>query len=518
VVLRLAVAALAAGSMGMAASPAAAVERPGSLQWSLHHFAGHEIAGLDTAPDGRIVVAGLSAYTASTRYTWVHAYLPDGTRDASFGEGGIVDFPGDRRYVVGALAQPDGGVLVAENGSRFYPPDTHLVRRLTADGRPDATFGDGGSIQPDFGGEESHLSDIALQPDGRVVVTGIRGDDAVVVARYLPDGSPDASFGSRGVVTLASAEPAGLELAIQPDGGLLVATSGRGALLIARLSPDGKLDESFGQGGLAPVEYANPSLATDAPVYGRVPPIVVSDGRIRLAVAFTVTGEQAPRMALVGLTKNGHPDMTFGLRGLALGPPPQLPVYDEYVETIGGESIDQAVMDRRGSIIVAGDLWAGDFHLDDHAVIRRFLPNGSLDRSFGDAGAVNGAPPWVGYNSISQRIALVGEDRLVVSEYAANVKYGSPNIASLRALDAGYDNDPPRISIKPGCRWIRVRIRDLSALELAVVRSGRRVLRRTRYTSFRMRPPSRRARISVEATDFADNSSTKTVRLERCPA
>ena len=124
--------------------------------------------------------------------------------------------------------------------------------------------------------------------------------------------------------------------------------------------------------------------------------------------------------------------------------------------------------------------------------------------------------PWnIGYTAIDQKIAL-GSDRLLVAEYITEAKYGSSHFTRLRAFDAGYDDDPPRIAVKPGCRWLRIRLHDLSELEITVVRSGRRVLRRTRLPSIRMRRPAGMTRVSVKATDLADHSSAERVRLPRC--
>jgi hypothetical protein len=118
------------------ALPAHAVERPGERDW-ITGFGPHHIEGVDTAGDGRVIVAGQS-FRLDPPYPWVHAYLPDGRRDPGFGREGAVDFPDDRRSMVDTVVQPDGRILVAEDGHTgyYFTKDSPLVRRLTPTAGP----------------------------------------------------------------------------------------------------------------------------------------------------------------------------------------------------------------------------------------------------------------------------------------------------------------------------------------------------------------------------------------------
>src|SRR5437763_12174475 len=80
---------------------------------------------------------------------------------------------------------------------------THAPAALAAPGDLDPTFGSGGEVVTplDQGGV---FDDVAFQPDGKVIAVGyagISGPHEFLVARYLPDGALDPSFGSGGVVT-----------------------------------------------------------------------------------------------------------------------------------------------------------------------------------------------------------------------------------------------------------------------------------------------------------------------------
>ena len=507
------------------AGAASSAERPGKLDWVPVDFSGR-IGGLDTASDGRVVVAGDVTHAVGTSdpsATWVQAYLPSGALDQSFGTDGVVGFQGDDRTVVAAAIQPDGRVLVAESA---FGSAQHLVRRLTWDGDPDATFGARGSIQPNHG---RYLTDIALQPDGRLVVIGNTASfpndhNGVFAARYLPDGSPDLGFGPGGVVEVGWADgglgwgDGGARVALQPDGALILTARQDGVPVIARLLADGRPDTSLNGGGFSPMEVGRVAWADRVYRDDLIPPaVVLPDGRIRVGVAFRKGSERELRMALVGLSADGHPDLAFGSRGLALGPVPNVSGPRPSSNPATGESIMDLVADPRGGILAAGARWNGrDALAKLRSGTRRFRPDGSADRSFGDLGIARGA--LVGnQTALTVHAAFLGDDRLVLAEDIIHEKSGGGN-SSLRALHAGYDEDPPMVSaVVAGCHVLRVRIRDLSPMDRVVVRAGAKVIERTNRKRSRVfvRGDGGR-RLTVRATDLAGNSATRRVRLPPC--
>src|SRR6185436_13947049 len=106
-----------------------------------------------------------------------------------------------------------------------------------------------------------------LQSDGRIVVAGYTDEEYVgprprfALARYLSDGTLDASFGSGGKVLTAVAEPDefgpmdayAFALVIQPDGKILVAGHRNRPppayyteIVVVRYLADGSVDPAFG--------------------------------------------------------------------------------------------------------------------------------------------------------------------------------------------------------------------------------------------------------------------------------
>src|SRR5205823_4929131 len=106
---------------------------------------------------------------------------------------------------------------------------------------------------------------VVLQRDGKVVLGGYtnrRGDpealfgaDELALARYTPEGLLDPTFGQGGKVVFdgGSLDERLLALASTPDGGVVAGgyTNGerRGDLLLAHISPGGALDTHFGNTG-----------------------------------------------------------------------------------------------------------------------------------------------------------------------------------------------------------------------------------------------------------------------------
>lgn len=185
---------------------------------------------------------------------------------SGFGSGGVkvVDLGGDDA-AFGVVVQADGKVAVAGRSTasgigRFF------VMRMLADGSFDPTFGNGGVVLTAFpGGRSADGRALALQPDGKLVVAGsvaANGTQDLALARYLPDGSLDPSFGAGGLVIadLGGSSEEATALLRTDDGTLIVAGSTNTASasldgLVVAFRPDGSRDETFGDRGTAVVDF-----------------------------------------------------------------------------------------------------------------------------------------------------------------------------------------------------------------------------------------------------------------------
>jgi uncharacterized delta-60 repeat protein len=182
-------------------------------------------------PDGKIVLVGqaTNSDTDIIRHVALARYHVDGTLDASFGTGGkvITGFGTSADDWASDVAiQIDGRIVIAGGTA---DPSNFSLARYNSDGTLDASFGTGGKVITDFGTIAEGSLGLALQLDGRIVTAGYAYIDGrttdFAVVRYNVDGTLDTSFGSGGKVTTdfgGNYDIAGA-VAIQPDGKIVAA-------------------------------------------------------------------------------------------------------------------------------------------------------------------------------------------------------------------------------------------------------------------------------------------------------
>jgi uncharacterized delta-60 repeat protein len=226
--------------------------------------------------DQKVVAMGHARGSGKNAYDnmAVVRYLPDGSLDSTFSGDGkaFADFGALAQVFAGAI-QPDGKIVVA--GRAFLSPTRFAVARFNPDGSLDSSFGSGGKVTTDLGIGVSHeVDDLVVQPDGRIVVAGA-GGGYFLLARYNANGSLDTSFDGDGKLVHNIGLSAGgiSDLALQPDGRIIAAGGGTVGL-VARYNPGGSLDSSFGTSGV----FQHPSISSYINGVD-----LLSDGRIVLS-------------------------------------------------------------------------------------------------------------------------------------------------------------------------------------------------------------------------------------------
>lgn len=275
-------------------------------------------------PDGKLVVAGAASNGTNTLFAVVQYDTDGTMDNSFGNGGMVATDFGIGSALVRAIAlQPDGGIVMAGSCGTVLG-DVIAVARYTGDGAPDTGFNTDGMVTTDLGAGSDRANAIAVQPDGKIVVVGVDSigpfsDFAVV--RYLTDGTLDSGFGTAGVVVtdMGSGSGTGSDwanaVAILPDGRIVAAGYGEVAnnfnFAAARYLPDGTLDASFSGDGRVATSFG---IGTDA-AYGMA---LQPDGKIVLAGSSS-TGFLFD-FALVRYNPNGTLDDTFGTGGKVVTP------------------------------------------------------------------------------------------------------------------------------------------------------------------------------------------------------
>lgn len=285
----------------------------------------------------------------------------------------------------------------------FSEGGTHLDHAFATDGVAKISFGIG----------KNWLAGSVIQPDGKIILAGSLADSSyahsIALARVNPDGVLDEKFGNGGIIiTKAGVNSRSTGVAVMPDGRVVVAgwafvEKGKEGITVAVYQADGRLDTHFGNQGflIFPMEYSA------AYVYSLA---VQPDGKIIVGGKITIRKEYRDQLLvrsvpddyvfLARLNSNGTFDTTFGKNGVV-------------VTDVGGGDvrITTLTLQSDGKFIASGTRQKG---ASSALILARYNSNGVLDKHFGVDGLVsrtmekgNYKPPTVTVLS-DGRIYVVG--------------------------------------------------------------------------------------------------------------
>lgn len=241
----------------------------------------------------------------------------------------------------------------------------------------DNTFGTNGKLNFSFGTNQ-WIRDIAVQPDGKIVVVGDyyfnSPSNRIFIKRLMPDGSPDPTFGNNegvdptsgymsAVIFNYGAKTSVGSVLVLPDGKIMVTgnTSDQGGnsgdydFLIAKFNADGTFDTTFYDEGI---------YTADLPGFQSAGSMTLQGDKILISGNFGTSG-------LTRFNMDGSVDTTFGNNGTAAG--------------VGG----RLMMMTDGSFYTA-------YYSTSAFGLRKYTADGILDTSFGNQGlkAVSVGTTW----------------------------------------------------------------------------------------------------------------------------
>jgi uncharacterized delta-60 repeat protein len=262
----------------------------------------------------------------------------------------------------------------------------------------DPTYGKVGVVRTRFPRGRVEALEALLQPDGSILVVGTQGfasdPPRIAAARYLKNGRLDHSWGGDGRAGMTAG--GATDAALDPDGRLVVSfwkvTSGFGAKFgVARFDRDGSPDEDFGRDGRVTTALGDRdaiSWAVDVLPSGKI----VAAGQ-----ALSSNGNQLD-LAVARYRYDGDLDPNFSGNGWVV------------TKAAAQRSIAFGVATQQDHAIVAAGIGL-EAGTEEHALLARYLPDGTLDHDFGRQGV---ALKKIGSQSRIDDVEVTGSGRILV--------------------------------------------------------------------------------------------------------
>jgi len=241
--------------------------------------------------------------------------------DRLYPNGGLVTTGLSGEAVARAVVlQSDGKIIVAgsdSQGSGFGSEGAFALVRYRPDGSRDPGFGHDGRVFDNLPGiENGGAFAVVLQSDGRIVAGGFHelsgGWTEGLLVRFKPSGAIDRSFGRAGEASLAAGRKGYVWvtcLRVLSDDRILLAGEWNGHVLLARLLPNGRPDPSFGGGDGRVVTDVGGTCACAYAIS-----LAQSRGRTLLAGNSVEHGKRIG--ILIRYLRNGTVDQSFGRDGV----------------------------------------------------------------------------------------------------------------------------------------------------------------------------------------------------------
>lgn len=361
--------------------------------------------------------------TAICCFVYAAAFTQSDELDSTFGVNGKATTTIGSSSTPYALAiQANDKIVVA--GASFNGDDFDFaLTKYRANGTVDITFGTGGKVITDLGGDETARS-VNLS-GGKIVVAGTSSSGFCLI-RYNLLGKVDSSFGDNGITITDFNGDGGIcyASAIQTNGKIVAVGTSAGNFVIVRYNANGKIDKTFGTKGILIADPANGSFNVARAV------CLQTDGKIITAGNSGPFGSR--KFLVIRSNTNGTLDSTFGTNGKT---------YTDFTNFFGLDNLAFAVaINTVGKIYAAGQSTGEETGNYDEFSIARYRTNGKLDKSFSDDGKV--LTDFDGFDDVINAILLMPGGKII----AVGTLY-APNLTGIvryninGSLDASFGNN-----------------------------------------------------------------------------
>lgn len=263
----------------------------------------------------------------------------------------------------------------------------------------DSSFGEGGYTLSQAGTANAEAYGMAIQPDGKVLVSGhVRHNNLNVfgMLRYNTNGTIDTSFGDNGLAATPIAQGGfSKDVLLLDDGKIIQAghvfSGGSYHAAVVCYLPSGELDTSFGTNGIAHANPMNNCESVD----------IQSNGKIILG------GFINDNFGLCRMNADGSVDTGFGTNGYVMT------LINDLYGVASISYISEILIQADDKIIATGFLYSSNSYND--IVIARYQANGALDTGFGTQGIVVSNPS--GSSDFGTSLALQPDGKIIVGAH-----------------------------------------------------------------------------------------------------
>ena len=294
---------------------------------------GADVTGVTIQNDGKIVAVGYGV--SGNEVVTMVRYNADGSLDTTFGSGGKLSTditPGSDTRGKKVMMQPDGKILIVGRTGA-----TQFIARYLTDGTLDASFGIGGVAKASLPGITNNGLSIALQPDGKVLAGG-GTTTSYLITRWNSDGTPDTSWDGDGIATVGTGGAGEIQgfrsIALQTDGRVVAAGHNN---ILYRFNSNGSIDTSFDGDGSR--------QALENPFAGPHDVMISPGGRITVVgerIQHTGPGTVPYHYLTARYLSDGSPDPSYSDDGLL------------DIDVDGNDGAWAVAADRFGRIVMAG--------------------------------------------------------------------------------------------------------------------------------------------------------------------
>lgn len=284
------------------------------------------ITQLYMQPDGKFLAFVFKSKRAvmvpDYHYMWMRFHA-DGTLDKQFGTNGSLALNHQNPITHGVL-QSDGKVVLTGYIENENEQSTIFVERYNADGSLDITFGEQGRFRTQEWQYEAKPTAIALTKEQDILITtkvlaaDWNSSPILIVSRIQPNGQLDINFGEAGTVIFSEYGMIDGKLMVQEDKKILLLANLRQPLnqdfLLARLLPDGSFDTSFGKEGQTIINTHQGITEFGIYIDNATDFILQKDQSILVTGSVSNASDRTP--TIYKFSPDGQLDTSFGTNGL----------------------------------------------------------------------------------------------------------------------------------------------------------------------------------------------------------